>query len=58
VGLSKRRVEAVTTAIVEAGISKELISGNFYGETRPAVQTKDGERKAENRRVEIKTNCN
>ena len=52
-GLSKRRAEAIATALIRAGIKKEKIRVEAFGEDKPAVQTPDGMREPRNRRVEI-----
>jgi len=52
--LSKKRLDMVIAALRQAGImEQQLIDGSYYGERRPHVATPDGERNAENRRVEI-----
>lgn len=51
--LSRRRAEAVVRALNGADVSRDNMVVEFFGETRPAVPTGDGERRAENRRVEI-----
>ncbi len=52
--LSRRRLDTVIAALRQAGITEaQLIDGSYYGERRPRVPTPDGERNAENRRVEI-----
>ncbi len=52
--LSKARVEAVLKALRDGGLSGERLMASHFGETRPRVMTPDGERHAENRRVEIR----
>ena len=52
--LSRRRLDTVIAALRQAGITEpQLIDGSYYGEHRNRVPTPDGERNAENRRVEI-----
>ncbi len=52
-GLSKRRAEAVKKALVQLGITSNEIATVWKGEAEPLVQTKDGVREPQNRRVEI-----
>jgi outer membrane protein OmpA-like peptidoglycan-associated protein len=52
-GLSKRRADAVRTALVADGIVKNRISERAYGESNPAVPTPDGVREPRNRRAVI-----
>jgi outer membrane protein OmpA-like peptidoglycan-associated protein len=51
--LSLRRANAVKDQLVHDGVRPEDISVIGLGETQPAVQTGDGVREAQNRRVEI-----
>jgi len=51
--LSRRRAEAVARALNAADVSRDKLVVEFFGENRPAVPTGDGERRPENRRVEI-----
>ena len=51
--LSRRRAEAVARALNGADVSQDNVVVEFFGENRPAVPTGDGERRSENRRVEI-----
>lgn len=51
--LSQRRVEAVRDELVRLGIASENISLDWRGEARPMVNTGDGVREGQNRRVEI-----
>ena len=51
--LSKRRVDAVRKALVERGVSESRISIGPDGEGQPLIDTADGVREAQNRRVEI-----
>jgi outer membrane protein OmpA-like peptidoglycan-associated protein len=50
--LAERRAAAVAEAIKDTGIKPEIDSVSF-GEDRPAVQTADGVREWENRRVTV-----
>ena len=40
-------------ALTGADVSRDNMVVEFFGENRPAVPTGDGERRPENRRVEI-----
>lgn len=51
--LSERREQAVADELVSQGVPQSAITGEALGETDLAVQTGDGVREAENRRVEI-----
>jgi hypothetical protein len=51
--LSERREQAVTAELVRQGVPADAIAGVAVGETDPAVQTGDGVREGQNRRVEI-----
>ncbi len=51
--LSRRRAEAVAAALSGADVSPNDMVVQYFGESRPAVPTGDGERRPENRRVEI-----
>jgi len=51
--LSKRRVMAVSSELVKAGMPGDMVDATQYGEERPAVPTPDGQKEAANRRVEI-----
>lgn len=53
--LSMRRAEAVKKYLESQGISGTNISVAAYGESRPLVETADGVREPQNRRVEILT---
>lgn len=56
--LSKKRVDAVVKALIDAGVpSGNLASTYGYGKTRPRIPTPDGERNAGNRRVEVWLLC-
>lgn len=52
-GLSRARVGVVGNAIMEAGIARNMVSKNAYGEDQPRIQTEDGVKERNNRRVEI-----
>jgi len=52
-GLSVRRAESVQAELVRDGVPREAISVQGYGESRPLVQTAQGVREPQNRRVEI-----
>ena len=51
--LSQRRADAVAAELVRQGVSRSDISITAFGESRPLVQTADGVREPQNRRVEI-----
>ena len=51
--LARERAEAVARAIRGAGVPANLIRVRSYGESRPLVPTRDGQREDKNRRVEI-----
>lgn len=51
--LGRARADAVAEAMRRAGIPSNLIRVVSFGESRPAVPTKDGLREDKNRRVEI-----
>ena len=53
VGLSQRRADAVRSYMVGRGIPDGTISTEAFGEGRPLVETADGVREPQNRRVEI-----
>lgn len=52
-GLSKNRADAVTDALVNAGVPKSAIVEAWHGKENPRVATPDGVREPQNRRVEI-----
>lgn len=52
-GLSKRRAEAVRSALVADGISAKRISIQGFGKSDPAVPTPDGVREPRNRRAVV-----
>lgn len=51
--LSQRRAEAVQTELVRLGAPKTEFRSQWRGELEPLVQTDDGTREPQNRRVEI-----
>ncbi len=53
-GLSLRRAEAVKAFLVQESVDASMISTQAYGERNPVVDTADGVREPQNRRVEIK----
>ena len=53
VGLSQRRNEAVRGYLTSRGIADSTITTEAFGESRPRVDTLDGVRNDQNRRVEI-----
>lgn len=52
-GLSVRRAQNVASELVRLGVARQAISIQGFGESRPLVQTADGVREPQNRRVEI-----
>jgi outer membrane protein OmpA-like peptidoglycan-associated protein len=53
VGLSQRRADAVKDYLAGHGVPDSAMSTEAYGESRPLVETADGVREPQNRRVEI-----
>jgi outer membrane protein OmpA-like peptidoglycan-associated protein/opacity protein-like surface antigen len=53
VGLSQRRANAVRDYLVSQGIPAGSMTTQAFGEERPRVETADGVREPDNRRVEI-----
>ena len=53
VGLSQRRADSVKAYLTGRGITDGVISTEAFGESRPRVETADGVRELQNRRVEI-----
>jgi OOP family OmpA-OmpF porin len=51
--LSYQRAVAVRDYLVSQGIPEAAISTTAYGEDRPAIDTEDGVREPDNRRVEV-----
>ncbi len=56
IGLSNRRVVEVQKNLVGKGVDASIITGQAYGESKPAQATGDGVKEPLNRRVEIKVN--
>ncbi len=52
-GLSQRRAANVAAELVRLGVPRAAITTQAFGESRPLVQTADGVREPQNRRVEI-----
>lgn len=52
--LSMRRAEAVKSFLLQEGVQAQTISTEAFGERNPLVETADGVREPQNRRVEIK----
>lgn len=52
-GLSQRRADAVAAEFARLGVSRDAIAVAWKGEREPLVQTEDGVREPQNRRVEI-----
>ena len=53
VALSQRRNDTVRGYLASKGVTDGAISAEAFGETAPLVQTADGEREPQNRRVEV-----
>jgi outer membrane protein OmpA-like peptidoglycan-associated protein/opacity protein-like surface antigen len=53
VGLSQRRADAVRSYLAGRGVPSGAIATEAFGESRPLVETADGVREPQNRRVEI-----
>ena len=53
VGLSQRRADAVKAYLTSKAIPESVISTEAFGESRPRVDTADGVREVQNRRVEV-----
>ena len=53
VGLSQRRADAVKAYMASKGVADGSITTEAFGESRPLVDTADGVREPQNRRVEI-----
>lgn len=54
-GLSMRRAEAVANYLENAGISRDRMIVEGFGETQPVASNDNPEGRAENRRVEVST---
>ena len=52
-GLSQRRADGVKAYLSSHAIPEGVISTEAFGETRPRVETADGVREVQNRRVEV-----
>jgi outer membrane protein OmpA-like peptidoglycan-associated protein len=52
--LSRRRGQAVADFLVDAGVPRERIVAQGYGDTRPVVPNNSEENRFRNRRIEIK----
>ena len=52
-GLSTRRAQTVAAELVRLGVPRSSITTQAFGESRPLVQTANGVREPQNRRVEI-----
>ena len=53
VGLSQRRADAVKAYMVAHSVPEAVVTEQAFGESRPRVETADGVREVQNRRVEI-----
>ena len=53
VDLSQRRANNVATYLEGRGVPRASLSTEAFGESRPLVETADGVREPQNRRVEI-----
>jgi outer membrane protein OmpA-like peptidoglycan-associated protein len=53
VGLSQRRADSVKTYLAGRGVPESALTTEAFGESRPLVETADGVREPQNRRVEI-----
>jgi outer membrane protein OmpA-like peptidoglycan-associated protein len=53
VGLSQRRADAVRSYLAGRGVPEGAVASEAFGESRPLVETADGVREPQNRRVEI-----
>lgn len=51
--MSQQRAESVRDILVRSGIDREALTLEAFGESRPLVDTADGVREPQNRRVEI-----
>ncbi len=51
--LSLQRAQSIVESLIQNGVSKDIISINYYGEAIPIVKTKDGVANSKNRRVEV-----
>ena len=55
-GLAMRRARVIADMMIAAGIPTGFIAVSGMGERQPRIQTMDGERTPENRRVEVEVN--
>jgi OOP family OmpA-OmpF porin len=53
VGLSQRRADSVKAYLTSKGVPETALATEAFGESRPLVDTADGVREPQNRRVEI-----
>jgi outer membrane protein OmpA-like peptidoglycan-associated protein len=53
VGLSQRRAASVRQYLAGRGVPEGSVTSEAFGESRPLVETADGVREPQNRRVEI-----
>jgi outer membrane protein OmpA-like peptidoglycan-associated protein len=51
--LSRRRLDAVSSFLLDMKVPRGALHTSAHGETKPLVPTKDGKREKRNRRVEI-----
>lgn len=51
--LSQRRAQTVAAALTARGLNPVVLDTEWHGESRPAVETPDGQRLEANRRVEV-----
>jgi outer membrane protein OmpA-like peptidoglycan-associated protein len=56
IGLSQRRVTVVRDALVARGVPGDMMTGEAFGESKPAVATADGVKEPLNRRTEVTFN--
>jgi hypothetical protein len=55
--LSQRRADGVKAGLVGRGLSPSSLDVRALGESKPLVQTADGVREPQNRRIEIREAC-
>jgi outer membrane protein OmpA-like peptidoglycan-associated protein len=53
IGLSQRRVTIVREAMVARGVPGDMMTGEAFGESKPAKSTADGVKEPLNRRTEV-----
>ena len=51
--MSQERADAVRAYLIARGIPKANIVTHAFGESQPLIETKDGVKEPQNRRVEI-----